>query len=245
MSGLSPWVAWFAAGSTAALVVAQILSAPTLIVAALSVTAVLCYSVGLWQWLGQFESRSKPVGGSQQTQETLLKCLGIFLFLFFVIFATILHYRVAPPDTSETEATLSRYRRLGIESNTGTVTLIEMTDGELKKKAAQLVQNVRKLISAYEEQDRRLQSRHDKKEIDEKTLIQQYNELLGRAAKEYHNEFIQTFSLRSQNCAPEFLKRNALNFSLFQTFIPLPQETPQWVYIADLVPLDLPLLLPP
>ncbi len=173
MAGLSPWVAWFAAGSTAALVVAQIMSAPTIIVAALSVIAVLCYAVGIWQWLGQFESRSKPVGGSQQTQETLLKCLGIFLFLFFVIPATILNYRVAPPDTSETEARLSRYRRvLGIESNTGTVTLIEMTDGELKKKATLLVQNVRKLISAYEEQDRRLQSRHERKEIDEKILIQ-------------------------------------------------------------------------
>lgn len=119
------------------------------------------------------------------------------------------------------QAIIERYKRiLGLEKNSGTSTLIELTNEELRKKATLLVQNTRDLISSYEEQDRRLQDRYDKKEIDEKALGQQQNEILTQAGKEYHEKFYTDVLVTLMEL------RNRVPKEKRQQFIALPDLNP-------------------
>ena len=105
--------------------------------------------------------------------------------------------KLAQSTADNSEAIITRYRkRNGDESNSGTLTLIEMTNGELKKKATLLVKEIRALWSSYAKQHQELEDLHEKKEIEDTEFAKREKAIMTAASEEYTAQ-IRTEALKT------------------------------------------------
>jgi hypothetical protein len=89
----------------------------------------------------------------------------------------------------DAHATIDRYRRaLEVEKNTGTTTLIELTNTELKQKGTILYKKIQDLDSFHNKNIRELKAQHERKEIDKLQLKQLWDKQEAQVAEEFAKE---------------------------------------------------------